>query len=113
MKKKLLTIATLLLATAVIFANLNSPDKKTGTSIGKNADKIETDEWAMGYNSAIRQFAPEEKVTEMTIISVKSPARKEAYTSLKAGEQEEHSPYADGYHKALETLTRENICPRN
>lgn len=97
MKKKILIAAAVLVSigAVVVFSNRV-----------KNA---ETDEWTRGYNSAIRQFAPEEKVGEMTIIYVKNTGRKEAYTS---GEPED-SPYADGYHKALEILTRENTCPRN
>ena len=97
MKKKILIAVAVLASIGAVVA------------LSRRAKNADADEWTMGYNSAIRQFAPEEKIGEMTIIYVKNPGRKEAYTS---GEPED-SPYADGYHKALETLTRENTCPRN
>ena len=100
MKKKIL------IAVAVLVSIVGGGVVVTLSKRAKNAD---ADEWTMGYNSAIRQFAPEEKIGKMTIIYVKNPGRKEAYTS---GELED-SPYADGYHKALEILTRESTCPRN
>lgn len=102
MKKKILVAVAVLVCIGAIVKFSNR---------AKNAET--QDEWTRGYNSAIQQFAPEEKVGEMTVIYViKNPGRKEAYTS---GERED-LPYAEGYHKALEileTLAREKACPRN
>ena len=101
MKKKILIAAAVLVYVGAI-VKFSDTAKNTETQ----------DEWTRGYNSAIQQFAPEEKVREMTVIYViKNPGRNEAYTS---GERED-LPYAEGYHKALEileSLARENACPR-
>lgn len=82
-------------------------------SLWQDSTKIERDaeaEWIAGYNMAIRQFAPLEKVDEMVI-------KKERYTALGKHEksknlESDESPYADGYHKALQIMTEKNNCPR-
>lgn len=66
----------------------------------------QADEWTRGFNAAIAQFAPEDKAGELII-------RENAYTSQTHQRQirRAEGSYADGYHKALETLQRTTACP--
>lgn len=61
------------------------------------------DDWVNGYNSALRQFAPEDVFEKMYI--GKSETKSVKYVVEKENE-EDGLPYAEGYHKALELLFR-------
>lgn len=93
-----LALLTTALATATIALTFTIAQNPT------QEIQYETDEWTRGFNSAVRQFAPIERISEMTV-------KTESYTA-KDHDQKNEGTYADGYHSALDILTRENSCPR-
>lgn len=121
MDKKRIGILATLAAVALLVVALRQAEHKApvDADIAAKDEEMEMDmEWIRGFNAAISQFAPIERVDRMTIKAQKT----KAYTSSEEEKanihpkprqpKEDEGSYATGYHQALEMLTEKVYCPR-